>query len=118
MDKIYIRDIVLSCIIGLNADERINKQDVVINITLHADVKEAGVTDNFAYTVDYKAVKLKIVDLVERSEFFLVEALAESIAQACLEFERVEQVDVLVEKPGALKLARTVGVEISRSKGK
>jgi dihydroneopterin aldolase len=54
---------------------------------------------------------------VEGSSFFLLEALAETIANTCLEFQQVQQVDVLVEKPGALRFARTVGVEISRKKG-
>ena len=116
MDKIHIRDILLRAIIGVNEDERHNKQDVVINITLHADLAEAARIDDFAHTVDYKAVKQRIVALVEGSEFFLIEAMAESIARACLEFDRVEQVDVLVEKPAALRFARTVGVEISRKR--
>ena len=114
MDRIHIRDLTLGCIIGLYEHERENKQNVVINVTLHADLHEAGLTDNVENTVDYKAVKQWIIALVENSRFLLVEALAEAIARTCLEFDRVEQVDVLVEKPGALRFARTVGVEISR----
>lgn len=114
MDKIHIRDLTLRCIIGINDDERREKQDVVINITLHTDTSAAGATDDFSQTVDYKKVKLEIVSLVEGSSFFLLEALAESIARVCLEFRPVQQADVLVEKPGALRFARTVGVEISR----
>lgn len=117
LDKIFIRDILLRCIIGVNEEERHNKQDVVINVCLYADLRQAGTTDNFEDTVDYKSVKQRILALVEQSSFYLVEALAEAIARACLEFDRVEQVDVLVEKPGALRFARTVGVEISRRKG-
>jgi len=83
---------------------------------LHSDLSEAGRTDDLTKTIDYKAVKQAIIRLVEESHFFLVEALAETIAQKCLEFNRVEQVDVVVEKPGALRYARTVGVEISRIK--
>jgi FolB domain-containing protein len=114
MDKIHIRDILLRCIIGVNPDERREKQDVVINLCLHADLRKAGRTDNFADTVDYKTVKQRVIKLVDSSKFFLVEALAEAIARICLEFPLVKQVDVRVEKPGALRFARTVGVEISR----
>jgi len=114
LDKIHIRDIALRCIIGVGDDERREKQDVIISVTLHADLAQAGRTDDFADTVDYKAVKQRIVALVEGSRYFLIEALAEAVARACLEFDRVEQVDVTVEKPGALRFARTVAVEISR----
>lgn len=116
MDKIHIRDISAQCVIGINGEERVKTQEVVINITLHADLSRAAVTDDFQDTVDYKAVKRRVLALVEGSHFFLIEALAEAIAQACLDFEKVENVDVLVEKPGALSRARTVGVEISRGK--
>jgi FolB domain-containing protein len=114
MDKIHIRDILLRCVIGINPEERREKQDVVIDVTLYADLSLAGATDDFNNTVDYKAVKQRIVELVEGSSFYLVEALAETIARACLEFDGVEQVDITVEKPTALRFARTVGVEISR----
>lgn len=117
MDKIYIRDLLLKCVIGIYPEERKEKQDVVINICLHANLRQAGKSDNFEDTVDYKAVKQRVLQLIEDSQYFLVEALAEAIAQACLEFDRVEQADILVEKPGALRYARTVGVEISRRKG-
>lgn len=116
MDKVHIKDIALKCIIGIFEHERHEKQEVNINITLHTDLHEAGLTDDFSKTVDYKTVKQKIVSLVEGSSHYLIEALAEDIAAACLAFDKVEKVDVIVEKPGALNLARTVGVEISREK--
>ena len=117
MDKIVIRDIALRCIIGVYPHERRAEQDVVVTVALHADLSLAGATDDFPRTVDYKAVKKAIVELVENSQFQLVEALAQAIANACLAFDRVEQVDVTVEKPGALRFARTVAVEISRKRG-
>jgi len=114
LDKIHIRDIALRCIIGINDEERRERQDVVVSVSLHADLKKAGLSDDFAETVDYKAVKQRIVPLVEGSQYCLIEALAEAIAGVCLQFARVEAVDVTVEKPGALRFARTVAVEISR----
>jgi dihydroneopterin aldolase/D-erythro-7,8-dihydroneopterin triphosphate epimerase len=116
VDRISIKDIALQCIIGIFEHERHGKQDVVISVTLYADLREAGRTDDFNKTVDYKAVKQKIVSVVEGSGYFLVEALAEAVAAACLEFDRIDRVDVIVEKPRALRFARTVAVEISRGK--
>lgn len=116
MDKIHIKDISVRCIIGVREDERREKQDVIINITLYADLSEAGRTDDFTRTVDYSAVKHRIYEMVESSEYFLLEALAENIARICLSFDMVERVDVEVEKPGALRFARTVSVQISRAR--
>jgi FolB domain-containing protein len=114
MDRILITDLLLRCIIGINDDERRDKQDVVINVVLWADLRAAGRSDQVADTVDYRAVKKRIMALVEASSFCLVEALAEAIADTCLAEPRVRQAQVRVEKPGALRFARTVGVEITR----
>jgi dihydroneopterin aldolase/D-erythro-7,8-dihydroneopterin triphosphate epimerase len=113
-DWIHIRDLRARCIVGINPDERVNKQDVVVNLTLRADLRRAGQSDDIADTVDYKAVKQTVLALVEGSSFFLVERLAEAIASACLAQPGVLSVRVLVEKPAALRFARTVGVEIVR----
>jgi len=114
VDRIHIRDLRLRCILGIDDRERREKQDVTIQISMHADLRLAGRTDRFADTVDYRAIKKRVVQLVEGSQFFLVEALAEAVAQACLADPRVRRVDVTVEKPGALRFARTVGVELTR----
>ncbi len=118
LDKIHIRDIALRCVIGVNPEERHEKQDVVIGITLHADLAEAARTDNVENTIDYAVIKKRVARLVEDSAYYLIEALAEAVARECLSLDRrVRQVDVTVEKPGALRFARTVGVEISRKAG-
>lgn len=114
MDKILIKDLVARCIIGVGKEERRDKQDVVINIVLAVDLRKAGETDRLEDSVDYRALKKRIVRMVEDSEYHLVEALAEHIAQICLEDARVQEAQVTVEKPSALRFARSVGVEIRR----
>ena len=114
MDKIFIRDLALRCIIGLYPEERTNKQDVTINVTMACDLRKAGNSDSLADTVDYKAIKLNILDFVENSQFQLIESLAEGIANICLEAEGVQSATVSIDKPGALRFARSVAVEITR----
>jgi FolB domain-containing protein len=116
MDKILIQDLLVRCIIGINEEERREKQDVIVNITLTADLARACASDNFKDTVDYRAIKKRVFGMVETSQFFLIEALAEKIAGLCLEYPGVRAVKVLVEKPSALRFARSVGVEIVREK--
>ncbi|MFP4380232.1 MAG: dihydroneopterin aldolase [Candidatus Sumerlaeia bacterium] len=114
LDRIHIRDLLVRCIIGIYDDERREKQDVNINITLFADLRKAGQTDDINDTVDYKAIKKKVIAMVEESEFFLVEKLAQRIADICLENPMVQVARVCLAKPGALRFARTVDVEIER----
>ena len=116
MDRIFIKDLACRCIIGVNPEDRREKQDVIINIALWADLRPAGLSDLFTDTVDYRGIKKRVIALVEKSEYQLVEALAENIAQACLLDPRVHQVQVAVEKPAALRFARSVGVEVTRTR--
>ena len=114
LDKIHIRDLHSRCIIGTTTEERRERQDVLINITLYARLKPAGESDHIGDTVDYKAVKKRVLAIVEESSCCLVEHLAERIAEACLIDGRVQRVNVSVDKPGALRFARSVAVEIVR----
>lgn len=107
----------MRAIIGVNPDERRDKQDVIINIALSADLRRPGQSDQLADTIDYSTLKKRVVVLVEESQYFLIEALAERIAALCLEDPRIEQAQVTVEKPTALRFARSVGVEITRRQG-
>jgi FolB domain-containing protein len=118
MDRILISDLLVRCIIGVNDDERREKQDVLINLALSADLGKAGRSDQFEDAVDYRAIKKKVAAMAENSRFFLVEALAEAVAAICLEHPAVAEVLVRVEKPTALRFARSVGVEIMRKRNK
>jgi len=115
-DRILIEGLSARCIIGINHDERRERQDVVIDIDLHADLKAAGKSDDIRDAVNYRDIKKKVLGFVESSGFHLIEALAEGIARLCLEHPSVERVRVRVDKPSALRFARTVGVEITRGR--
>jgi D-erythro-7,8-dihydroneopterin triphosphate epimerase len=116
MDRIIITDLQARCIIGVNEDERREQQDVTINLSLYGDFRTPGRTDRFEDAVDYRAIKKRVLRLVENSSFFLLEALTEAVADVCLEMPGVMKVQVRVDKPSALRFARSVGVEIVRER--
>lgn len=116
MDKIYIRDLLIRCIIGIKEEERVKKQDVVINIILFVDFQSAAKSDSIEDTVDYSDLKKQIFEAVENSQYYLIEAMAEQVANICLGHSKVQKVQVLVEKPGALRFTKSVGVEIERTR--
>ena len=116
LDKIHIRDLHLRCIIGTFEEERRAKQDVLIDITLYADLKAAGRSDRLEDTVDYKALKKRVIAMVENSSCRLLERLTERIAEICLSETHVRGVSVTVDKPGALRFACSVAVEMVRDR--
>jgi FolB domain-containing protein len=114
LDGIHIRDLRFPCIIGVDPQERRARQEVVVNITLYADLRAAGASDRIEDTVDYSAVKHRVLAMGEASSFHLAEALAERVAAICLAQDGVRRVRVRVDKPAALRGARAAGVEILR----
>jgi D-erythro-7,8-dihydroneopterin triphosphate epimerase len=117
LDAIHIKDLLLRCIIGINDNERVQKQLVMINITLFADLSTACDSDVIDDTVDYDTLKKQVAAMVEKSSFFLIEKLVNEIASICFTFKDVQAVRVLAEKPDALRSAKSAGVEIFRRKG-
>ena len=115
-DRIIINDLFLRTIIGVNDDERTNRQDVLVNLVLTVDTRAAGRSDDIDDTVNYRTLTKRVIDLVENSRYFLVEKLAEEISRLCLDDHRVQDVTVTIEKPAALRFAKSVGVSIQRTR--
>jgi 2-amino-4-hydroxy-6-hydroxymethyldihydropteridine diphosphokinase len=116
LDRIHIEDLFLRAIIGINEEERDKRQDVLINITLFADTRPAGASDDIDDAVNYRTLTKRVIRMVEASRFYLVERMAAEIAAICLTDPQVAAARVRVEKPGALRFARSVGVEILRTR--
>ena len=116
MDQIIIKDLLLRGIIGINPDERVKQQDILINIVIYVDIRQAAASDAIEDAVDYKAITKRVIDHVENSADFLVEKLVTDIARLILSEFQVERVRVRVEKPGALRFTQSVGIEIERSR--
>ena len=116
MDKVFIKNLHIQCILGVYDWERNTPREVIVNIELGVDTRTAAKSDNLADCVDYDQLSQEIRALAERARRLTVEALAEDIANLCLSSSQVQQVMVRVDKPGAVAGADSVGVEIVRSK--
>jgi len=116
MDKVIIRNLLARGIIGINDWERKRAQDILINLILFTDTHRAGESDNINDCVDYSKTSKKVMAHAESAGKLTVEALANELAKLCLEDKNVQKVIVRVEKPGAVRFAESVGVEIERSR--
>lgn len=116
MDQVIIRDLSARGIIGINNWEREKPQEILINIVLFGDLSKAGASDDISDTINYRTVAKKVQHHAETAARLTVEALAADIARLCLEENGVQKVRVRVEKPGAVRFAASVGVEIERLK--
>lgn len=116
MDKIIIKDLRVTGIIGIYDFERTTPQEILINVIMFTDIHKAAQTDDIADCVDYEKVSNKLKAHAETSKRLTVEALAEDLACLCLETPNVQRVTVRVEKTQAIAYTGSVGVEIEREK--
>lgn len=118
MDQVFISDLSARGIIGVNDWEREKPQEILINLVLFGDLTKAGQSDDIRDSINYRTIAKKVLAHAETAQRFTVEALAADLARLCLEEQGVQKVRVRVEKPGAVRFSRSVGVEIERERGK
>ena len=114
MDIIYLHDLRIETVIGIWDWERKIRQTVAIDLEMSADIRKAAATDSVEDTLNYKLVAKRLQQYVGDSGFQLVETLAEKIAGIVIDEFGVAWVRVKVNKPGAIRGARDVGVIIER----
>lgn len=114
MDKIFLSALSIECIVGIWEWERRVKQTVVVDLEMAADIRKAAASDAIEDTIDYKKVAKRLIAFVGDSQFHLVETLAERIARVVVVEFGVEWVKVRLNKQGAIRGARDVGIEIER----
>lgn len=114
MDIVFIRDLQIETVIGIYDWERKVRQIVSLDIDMASDIKKAADSDNIDDTLSYKTVAKRLIGFVEQSEFELVEALAEKICEIILEEFNVPWVRLTLNKPGAVRGSKSVGVMIER----
>jgi D-erythro-7,8-dihydroneopterin triphosphate epimerase len=112
MAIIRIKNLKVNTIIGFNPEERINKQDVIINVEIEVDISEAIRSDDNQHIYNYKEVKKSLIALVEKSHFMLLEKLTDEILKLIMADSRVIRAKVEVDKPYALRYADSVSIEI------
>ena len=116
MDQIFIKDLLTRGRIGITEKERETPQDILVNVIFETDTRKAAVSDDIEDSVNYRTAAKKILAFVESAGRSTVEALAEDLARLCLEDLKVNSVRIRVEKPGAVRFAHSVGVEIERGR--
>lgn len=116
MDEVFIKDLLVQGIIGVYEWERKQPQDILVNIRLFTETQQTGSTDDIKDCIDYGDIAEKIRLLIENSNRYTVEALAEDISDLCLDQPRVLNLIVRVEKPGVVTGASSVGVQIKRER--
>jgi len=117
MAKIRVKNLLIRTYIGFNPDELINKQDVIINIEIDAEISDMAIESDEPLDIfDYKIITKKVITLVQEGKFKLLEVLRKNILDLIMEDEKVKWAKVEVDKPHALRFAESVSLEMEAKK--
>ena len=117
MARIRVKNLLLRTYIGFNPEELVNKQDVVINYEIEADIPRTALeADEPLDIFDYKTITKKVIALVQDGRFKLLEVLTQKILDLIMEDGRVKWAKVEVDKPHALRFAQSVSLEMEARK--
>ena len=112
MAVIRIKNLLVRTIIGYNPEERVNRQDVLINLEIEVDVSGAIVSDHQDGIYDYKAINKSVIAFVSESKFYLLEKLTHEVLQLVMLDNRVTWAKVEIDKPHALRFSESVSIEL------
>jgi len=118
MMTIQIKNLRLRTVIGVDQWEREHLQDIIVNVAMDYDGAKAANSDDLTDTIDYKAVKRRIMDAVENSSFHLVERLVQCILELVMEDANVQAATVEIDKPQALRFADSVSISARMVRGR
>jgi len=113
---LFIKNLTVTCIIGVNPYEREHKQEIRMQLFLWTDIAKASRSDNFEDALDYSAIYKEVVKRVEHSRFYLIERLAYEVATICLQHPLTRKVKVVLEKIEVLEKAESAGIELTLEK--
>ena len=113
---VFVRDLEIMALIGIYDHEKVKPQRIIVNIDLSVHEADGPITDEISHVVSYEIIAKKVEAIVAEGHVNLVETLVEKFAEACLRDKRVEAARVRIEKPDIIANARSVGVEIERSR--
>ena len=112
MAIIRIKNLLVRTIIGFNPEERVNRQDVIINLEIEVDVSMAIKTDDRDGIYNYKEITKTVIAFVSDSKFQLLERLTYEVLQLVMQDKRVQHAKVEIDKPHALRFSESVSVEL------
>jgi FolB domain-containing protein len=117
LDRITIRKLTAELIIGTFPEERNTPQTIIADIDIFCDLEKAGRSDDLADTVDYFELESRMYHLMTGSCFYLLEKLAQEMADSILADQRIKECRIRLVKPAALQHSGPAEIEITRYNG-
>ncbi|WP_028240633.1 dihydroneopterin triphosphate 2'-epimerase [Stutzerimonas azotifigens] len=113
MARIRVKDLSLRTYIGIKEEEILNKQDVLINLTILYPAVDAARENHIEHALNYRTITKAIIAHVEENRFALLERLTQEILDLVMQYPAVRYAEVEVDKPHALRFAESVSITLA-----
>jgi len=113
---VLIKDFLIHEIIGIHKHEKTNKQKIIFNIVINVNQNTLPDENNLLSIVDYEKITNKLENLAKNKSYNFLESLAEDSFEEIFKDKRINSVKIKIEKPDAIANAKSVGVEIFKSR--
>ncbi len=113
---VFIKDFIIEEIIGIHQHEKIRKQKIKFNIVLDVDQNSLPNEKDIKSIVDYEKITNKLENLSKSKKYNFLESLAEDSFKEIFEDKRINSATIKIEKPEAIKNAKSVGVEVFKTR--
>lgn len=115
MDKLFIRQLSVSTIVGVCPRERQTPQTLLLDVEYQINAQDVAISDDLKKTIDYGAVCDSIQSFLPKHQFYLLETLADRLAKFLLKQWGMQWIRLVVIKPGVLPNTQGVGIEVERA---
>ena len=113
MARIRVIELRLRSFIGIKEEEILNKQDVLINLTILYPAVEAVRDNDIDHALNYRTITKAIISHVEENRFALLERLTQEVLDLVMSNPTVSYAEVEVDKPHALRFAESVSITLT-----
>ncbi len=113
---VFIKDFIIEEIIGIHQHEKIRKQKIKFNIVLDVNQNSLPNEKDIKSIVDYEKITNKLENLSQTKKYNFLESLAEDSFKEIFEDKRINSATIKIEKPEAIKNAKSVGVEVFKTR--
>ena len=113
---VLIKDFIIREIIGIHKHEKINKQKIIFNIIIDVNQDTLPDENNLSSIVDYEKIVNKLKKLAKSKKYNFLESLVEDSFKEIFEDKRINSVKIKIEKPDAIPNAKSVGIEVFKSR--
>ena len=115
-DTIFINDLAVTTLIGILPHERVQKQKLILDVSLTTDFTAAAESDDMRDGISYADIADTIVAFAAQAEYGLLERFGQELINRLFSDFPAKSIELKITKPGAVEYTRNIGIHMQRQR--